>query len=400
MLLEIAAAVGVAVALLLVWIVLLEAPRVVSLLAEIKKQQHAHIFTPTADGAGEEMDAASATAHAESLQFRMQPLTLTVPYTDCEGHWHDAVTGTAEVLSIVEPDAPANRPLFLLVPGNPGLVLFSKLFLLYLHRLTAGRVELRVVSYVGHTSVSRNGGRPFPFRAQLAFFSEVLRRAMEEEGKEERQVFLAGHSVGAYVVLHMLDSLPAEQRARVAQAFMLMPTIMNIADTPNGFTHVPLLRWCRPLLSGFMGAVATCLPRSLQRYILAHAVGLNAPYEVAAAEALLQSPPHAVAACLAMAAEEMQQIGPLDLQRFVQPYLQQLYFVWGQNDRWAPVQQLEQLRAHFGSRLRVELAHEDAAHAFVVGGAHLVAPLVARQMEPFLGAARTSAAVGKQRSRR
>jgi len=78
----------------------------------------------------------------------VQPLELTVDYTDTDGIKRRD-TGVAELLSIRETGAAAaaaaagSRPLFLLIPGNPGLVAFYKLFCLYLHRLTKGAVEVR-----------------------------------------------------------------------------------------------------------------------------------------------------------------------------------------------------------------------------------------------------------------
>ncbi len=371
----IVAVAGGALVLLLAWIVLLEGPRLASLLEEVKVQQHARVFE---EGASKGEDAESAAAHAESLEFVTRPLTLTVPFTDVDGS-RGELTGTAEVLSILEPNAAPNRPLFLMIPGNPGLVAFYKLFLLYLHRLTGGKVEFRAVSFVGHTSQSRNEGRSFPFTFQLAFMDEVMRLTLKEVGK--RHLFLAGHSVGAFTVLHMLNSLSsAADRSRVSQAFMLAPTIMHIASTPNGIVHTPVLRFLRPVALSIV-SVVSCLPFSLQKLILAKVVGLH-PYEIAGAQGLLRV--ETAAACLRMAHEEMQQIGSLDLEAEVRPHLNRLYFVWALKDRWAPLSQLQQLKMHFRHELRYELAHKDAAHAFVVGGAHLVAPVVAKQLQPFI----------------
>src|SRR4051812_48017581 len=76
-LLVLAAVVGA----LLAWVTFLEAPRLAGLLREIKAQQHARVL----GGEGKGDDAARAAAHAESLQFDVQPLTLTVTYTDIDG---------------------------------------------------------------------------------------------------------------------------------------------------------------------------------------------------------------------------------------------------------------------------------------------------------------------------
>ena len=264
-------------------------------------------------------------------------------------------------------------------------------------------MQFRVVSFVGHTSRSLNDGRTFPFNFQLSFFREVLRRALRED--ERRVVFLGGHSVGAYTCLQMLDSLSpsslssspsnaaalaaaaaAADLARIKRVFMLFPTISDIASTPNGRTHTPVLEHLRPLVLGVVRLVGL-LPSSLARLALVKAVGLH-PYEVEAASALLGAQgqgqgPATVACCLHMARDEMRQIRELQVE-LVRRNLARLYFVWGQRDSWAPLSQLAKLRELFGTALRFERAHPDAAHAFVVGGAHLVAPVIVEQMRPYL----------------
>jgi hypothetical protein len=138
----------------LIWLVWIEVPRLNRLLAQIRRQQHAHTLRLPSSGngadssasmEGEDADSAALHAHAETLQFRVDPLTLTVSYTDADDGTQRQDTGVAEVLSIRDEDHTASRggrPLFLMVPGNPGLVNFYKLFVLYMHRLTKGAVEV------------------------------------------------------------------------------------------------------------------------------------------------------------------------------------------------------------------------------------------------------------------
>lgn len=369
----------------LAWLLWIETPRLALLLAEIRRQQHAHL-TEGGD------DAAAAAAHAESLQFDVRPLTLTLTYRTVDGK-EVTETGTAEVQSIIEPDDGidrSNRPLFLIIPGNPSLVGFYRLFMLYLHRLTRGAVEFRAVSFVGHTSRPLNAGRTFAFNFQLEFMKAVTRLAIEgrEDGPapasspehaRSRSVFLAGHSVGAYACLQILDALSASDAERIKQVFMLFPTISDIAATPNGRTHTPALRFLRPVALGIVGVVSL-LPRAVQGFILSRAVGMH-PYEVEAAHGLLHV---STAGCaLRMARDEMAQIGALQID-LVRAHLPKLYWIWGVKDQWAPMHQLQKLKGLFGMRMRYELAHKDAVHAFVVGGSHLVAPVVAEQLRAYL----------------
>ena len=60
---------------------------------------------------------------------------------------------------------------------------------------------------MGHTVSSLNDGVVFGFQYQLAFMKEYLLRLLVSESDSDRAVFLAGHSVGAYVCLQMSESL-------------------------------------------------------------------------------------------------------------------------------------------------------------------------------------------------
>jgi len=249
--------------------------------------------------------------------------------------------------------------------------------LVFCFRLALCPFQFRVVSFVGHTAAQLNGGRTFPFKFQLAFFCELLRRTLAEEST--RKIFLGGHSVGAFTCLQLLQSLSPADASRVTKVFMLFPTISDIAATPNGRTHTPVLRFLRPLALGIVAVVAA-LPHALQHWVLLKHIGLH-PYEVEAAHGLLHVA--TVGNCLRMARDEMAQIGALQVD-LVRAHLDRLYFIWGQRDQWAPMHQLRTLQGLFGEQLQYVVAPKEAAHAFVVGGSHLVAPIVYEQMRQFL----------------
>lgn len=161
--------------------------------------------------------------------------------------------------------------------------------------------QFRVVSFVGHTSRSLNDGNAFDLAFQIAWFNALALRIARREPK--RTLFLAGHSVGARVVLHMMRALEdAGFGDRVARAWLLFPTVFRIADTPNGRTHTPVLRYFRPLVVGAV-AVLSLLPRVAREYLLARHIGSTNPFECEAAAGVLQ--PHVVRNALFMAKHEM-----------------------------------------------------------------------------------------------
>lgn len=159
------------------------------------------------------------------------------------------------------------------------------------------------MSYVGHTSKLRNRkGDLFSFDFQLQFFKQYVRAEIAKD--RQRCIFLSGHSVGAYVCLQILDSLTALDgcgHSQVKQVFLLCPTVMEIAATPNGFTHTPVLNYLRPVIVGFI-AIVSILPRIVREYLLIRHIGLH-PFEVDAAHGVIQV--DTVRNCLFMAMHEM-----------------------------------------------------------------------------------------------
>jgi hypothetical protein len=160
------AALGSVAALLalLAWLLATEIPRAVKLLREVRKQQHTRRIVvedevdalAASDAAAD--DASAAADDAEPV-FDVSVVTLHV-------HWREAAPSTtadkqpplqrqqasAEQMTLMSSVGASGggaggqdeTPLFLLIPGNPGLVRFYRLFLLYLHRLTKGKVEVSV----------------------------------------------------------------------------------------------------------------------------------------------------------------------------------------------------------------------------------------------------------------
>jgi hypothetical protein len=299
-------AVIIAVGLLAAYLFHIAIPRSQSLLAATRRQHHTRrIRSDSID----EDDAATATAAAQAAadltasepMFDVTTVTIDIEsLTNSGSTYLNERRGVAEVLSLHGQSNPA-VPLFLIIPGNPGLVGFYRLFMLYLDRLCKGHVEFRCVSFAGHTSKSLNQNRTFSLQDQLKFFRAYLKQLIAQH--PQRKIFLSGHSVGAYVCLQMLDSLTCEQAAAniVPQTFLLFPTVFDIGATPNGIIHTPVLNYGRPLIIGLIAALSR-LPKAVKNYILFRHVGLH-PFEVEAAHGVLQV--HTAKNCLEMAMHEM-----------------------------------------------------------------------------------------------
>jgi len=378
--------------LALVYVIWVEAPRAAKLLREVRRQQRhqARITACQHEEHGDDaVHALNGEAKAlmqshdddddEDARFEVSHVTLEV---ECEsGGGAGSRSGTAELLTLNSSTSSMNnihdRPLMLIMPGNPGLVRFYQLFMLYLHRLSKGQIEFRCLSYVGHTSRSLNHGGVFDFPFQIRFCQQYITQVRQQHPK--RKLFLAGHSVGARICLHLIEQLERDGAALPEHVFLLFPTVFDIARTPNGRIHVPVLRYLRRFTNTIIAPVAT-LPASLRRYILYRHIGLH-PYEVDAAMGLTQ--PNTVRNAAEMAHGEMELITALQ-DDLVSRHLSRLRWIWGAHDDWAPLGHLAQLQQRFGDKLQVEIAPDEVAHAFVIGGTHIVAPMVYKHLKTML----------------
>ena len=66
----------------------------------------------------------------------------------------------------------------------------------------------------------------------------------------ETPLILVGHSIGAYIILHMMTKFGSE---RIWMAALLFPTIERMAISPKGSVLTPLLRYL-----GWMASWTVC----------------------------------------------------------------------------------------------------------------------------------------------
>nr|XP_046165046.1 lipid droplet-associated hydrolase isoform X1 [Oncorhynchus gorbuscha] len=142
-----------------------------------------------------------------------------------------------------------NQPkvLFLIIPGNPGVVGFYKTFMQTLHQTLGMRYPVWAVSHAGHCvppdtmdmiedPTVMAAGDVFGLNGQiehkLAFLTEHVPR--------DSRLVLVGHSIGCYLILEMMKRDPELQ---VVKSVMLFPTIERMAATPQGRVMTPVL--CR-----------------------------------------------------------------------------------------------------------------------------------------------------------
>ncbi|KAJ7783590.1 hypothetical protein DFH07DRAFT_788326 [Mycena maculata] len=245
-----------------------------------------------------------------------------------------------------DPDA-----VFLFIPGNPGLLDFYVEFLSSLHNKHPG------LAVFGHAHLSHTPGvhaekfnPEYGLRAQIQSAVEALDAIRAAFGCTK--IVLAGHSVGAWIALQVLKSRPSD----VSHIFLLCPTLIHIADTPNGRRLSWLFRSPLPWVISQLSYLTRPLPLSLlfpdwstpQRAVL---------------RSLLSSPTN-IFACLSMAHEEMITIRELDTALLTE-HIHRIYLYFAEEDEWVSHHRSSIARIFVGDQAaRVVGGQAGVPHAF------------------------------------
>lgn len=84
---------------------------------------------------------------------------------------------------------------------------------------------------------------------------------------ESARLIFIGHSIGCYTILEVLDQMSSQMRERVSKAFLLMPTIEYMRETPNGKRLTFVSRYF-PWLIYFLSFIISILPDSIKEFLV------------------------------------------------------------------------------------------------------------------------------------
>ncbi|XP_045919655.1 lipid droplet-associated hydrolase isoform X3 [Micropterus dolomieu] len=134
-----------------------------------------------------------------------------------------------------------HKVLFLIIPGNPGVVGFYRTFMHTLHSMFGHRHPVWAVSHAGHCvppdsmdMVDEAEDDVFGLNGQIEHKLAFLRKHVPRE----TSLVLVGHSIGCYIILEMMKRNP---ELKIIKAVMLFPTIERMAQTPQGKVMTPVL---------------------------------------------------------------------------------------------------------------------------------------------------------------
>lgn len=280
--------------------------------------------------------------NASLTSFKTNDVFLHVPDLS-DNHTHD--TASENLLSLV-----------FFIPGNPGLISYYHTFF---ELITQSRPDLAIAGFsLGHfetdrpitqTESLRNTllfppsfsekppGQPYTLRDQIQLcyarlewliYHLHMQFCLTRPGRK-LNVILAGHSVGAYIALELVQiqheltrpsfALPHNNTNgsttfrtsfTITATLLLTPTIENIARSQSGVVATPLLTWLPffPILLQAGASALTCiLPQFWLRTVVQRVTGMKSDRNLDTTISLLQTS-GAVRQALFMARYEMLEI--------------------------------------------------------------------------------------------
>ncbi|XP_078069201.1 lipid droplet-associated hydrolase isoform X2 [Mustelus asterias] len=233
----------------------------------------------------------------------------------------------------------SSKVLFLIIPGNPGIVCYYQPFMKILYKLLNQRYPVWAISHAGHCvppedmemieDIERED--IFGLNGQIEHKLTFLRQNVPKDIK----LVLIGHSIGCHMILEVMKREP---KLQVLKAVLLFPTIERMAESPQESVKASLVRWA---LQGLQSLDEATVSASLNLFNVDCAA--NGMY---------------------MGSQEMIQVVQRD-DSTIGRYLDKLIFYYGHNDHWCPIEYYEDMKRSFPDGT-IHLCQRGIRHAFVL----------------------------------
>lgn len=243
------------------------------------------------------------------------------------------------------------------IPGNPGLLDWYTPFLSAIHEKSGKRLNIVAHAFVGHTPGIDIDHTDYSVASLPAQVEHVL-ELFDIVKRNYERVVVVGHSVGSWVTTQVMKY----RENGVDAAFLLFPTICDIADTPNGRRLSSLFASPLPRAIAWLAKLTFIIPDR----VLAMLYG-DWPVAQRAVLRSLISSPTTVFNCLTMAHEEMMTIKGLD-EDLLRRNKERLHVYFADQDHWVGEQMWEVLRVLGSEEETVKVVHGEPGipHSFCI----------------------------------
>lgn len=288
-----------------------------------------------------------------------------------------------ETLDFGELESPETH--IVIFPGNPGHCTFYDEFCLQL--VAEAKGKLRVTSVSLSNFVLEPPRTPAGLNDQIIhyhrFVKETIERSQRTKGKETHQkptklVFIS-HSVGAYIVLRVLDMLENQEKQLVAHSFLMFPTFMHMRLTVKGrrlfWLMTPVVRNIAASIVGLLFFV----PGALKRAAINLVLGKSKPQCVKDTAFLLLSY-RVIRNILYLGYEELMQIKNPPT-KILEDWSERLTIYYSEKDEWTREKDFEGLRSSL-DKLTVLKDQFGYAHEFVTDDVSKMVGVLTTQLIP------------------
>jgi len=270
--------------------------------------------------------------------------------------------------------------IYVVIPGNPGMVHFYETFMSNLYAKLGGSdsggVAIWCVGHAGHDvyddpPLAADNGHLFNVDGQIKHKFEFLK----ENVREGAEVTMIGHSVGCHFIMEVMKLCDQHTNIKT-YGYMLFPMMERMYELRSGknvWILAAYLRW----LACSVAWILNLLPAGAKESVLRVVHPCEDPPSFETIVQLVH--PARFTNVLHLARHEVLEIShSLDVAA-IQKFKDRLWFFYGPTDNWAPtsyyhnlVQQVPGVRAELG-----ELDHP-LPHAFVLNKNEEVADIVAK----------------------
>ncbi|XP_077517913.1 lipid droplet-associated hydrolase-like [Amblyomma americanum] len=275
----------------------------------------------------------------------------------------------------------SQEPLFVLIPGNPGIIEYYEDFLVEIYDEFDGRVHVCGLSHAGHDEVWTKCSAPSPkehwhlygLQGQVRHKVEFIKTHVNSN----RTVYLAGHSIGAYMVLQILKELKG---LNVKRSFMLFPVFERLDEAPNAWRLV-WDSYLLKLVTRLLVFLLLLLPDSFKAALVSlYCRRLPLAIQERSAKATrMVFMPTVFQLMTDMAHEEICVLKERD-NTLIGTHLQRLTFYYGSEDGWCPIRFYWDMQAAFPNA-DLTLCSLKLKHAFVLDRTADIASFIADKVK-------------------
>lgn len=218
-------------------------------------------------------------------------------------------------------------------------------------------------------------GKPYTLQGQISNKVTCIKDTISASTK----LFLIGHSIGCYMILHMLKQLDSN---RVLKCFQLFPTVERMALSPKGQTTTPMLRYFRWAAWPIVALPYFFIPDFVKRRILEWFFQdpTICPSAITGTMRLIN--PTSVCQSFNLAHEEMNTVLEADYE-LIREFASKLFWYYGAKDHWCPVEYYQDMKNRF-PQMDIVLCKEGFEHAFVLKASKPMADLTWQWAENLL----------------